>query len=127
MRPRSGSKRMRQESPTTTGLISNRKSRGQYVTAYYTWGQQFVASLKSQAKYDDWWPQSYQLFARFDSWDPDVSKSNDLSRISTVGFNFFFAETTKFQINLVHSENQAPTTALPSHSNALYAQFQYGF
>ncbi|AVR94553.1 DUF3138 domain-containing protein [Pseudoduganella armeniaca] len=100
------------------------KSRGQYVTAFYTWGEQWIASSRAQAKYDDYWPKSYQLFARYDVFDPNRALPNDRSKIATAGFNLFFAETTKFQINLNHYQYDNP--AQPS-ANELLAQFQFGF
>ena len=100
------------------------KSRGQYVTAFYTWGEQWVASSRAQAKYDDYWPKSYQLFARYDIYDPNRALANDKSKIATAGFNLFFAETTKFQINLNHYQYENPAQR---SANELLAQFQFGF
>jgi len=100
------------------------KSRGQYVTAFYTWGEQWVASSRAQAKYDDYWPKSYQLFARYDIWDPNVATLRDKSKISTAGFNLFFAETTKFQLNLNYYQYENPTIR---NNKELLAQFQFGF
>jgi hypothetical protein len=106
------------------GTTTDIESRSHVLTTFYTWGEQWFASSRAQAKYDDSWPQSYQLFARFDSFDPNRAAGNDKSTIYTAGFNMFFAETTKFQLNLNHYkyENQA----LPS-VNELLAQFQFGF
>lgn len=100
------------------------KSRGQYLTAFYTWGEQWVASSRAQAKYDDYWPKSYQLFARYDSFDPNVAVRNDKTRIATAGFNLFFAETTKFQLNLNHYQYENPTQR---SAREVLAQFQFGF
>ena len=100
------------------------KSRGQYVTAFYTWGEQWVASSRAQAKYDDYWPKSYQLFARYDIFDPNVIVANDRSKIATAGFNLFFAETTKFQLNLNHYQYDNPTQRSVKE---VLAQFQFGF
>ena len=100
------------------------KSRGQYVTAFYTWGEQWVASSRAQAKYDDYWPKSYQLFARYDIWDPNLAAIRDKSKISTAGFNLFFAETTKFQLNLNYYQYENPAVR---NSKEVLAQFQFGF
>lgn len=100
------------------------KSRGQYLTAFYTWGEQWVASSRAQAKYDDYWPKSYQLFARYDTFDPNTALANDKTKVGILGFNLFFAETTKFQINLNHYDYQNPAQR---SSNELLAQFQFGF
>ena len=99
------------------------KSYGWYVTAFYTWGEQWVNSYKTQAKYDDWWPKSYQAFARYDRWNPNTSVANNGITVETLGLNVFFAQTTKFQFDLAHSSSSATTKS----SNALLAQFQYGF
>lgn len=100
------------------------KSRGQYLTAFYTWGEQWVASSRAQAKYDDYWPKSYQLFARFDSFDPNVAIANDRTKVGTAGFNLFFAETTKFQLNLNHYDYDNPAQR---STKEVLAQFQFGF
>jgi hypothetical protein len=100
------------------------KSRGQYATVFYTWGEQWVASSRAQAKYDDYWPKSYQLFARFDTFDPNVAIANDKTTIATAGFNLFFAETTKFQLNLNHYKYENPSQR---SAKELLAQFQFGF
>ncbi|WP_338768877.1 hypothetical protein [Massilia sp. METH4] len=100
------------------------KSRGQYLTAFYTWGEQWVASSRAQAKYDDYWPKSYQLFARYDTFDPNRALDNDRTKVGVLGFNLFFAETTKFQVNLNHYDYQNPAQR---SSNELLAQFQFGF
>jgi hypothetical protein len=100
------------------------KARGQYLTAFYTWGEQWVASSRAQAKYDDYWPKSYQLFARFDTFDPNVRAANDKVKVYTAGFNLFFAETTKFQINLNRYKYENPAQQAV---NELLAQFQFGF
>jgi hypothetical protein len=99
-------------------------SRGQYLTLYYQWGEQFVASYRAQAKYDDWWPKTYQAFLRFDQFDPNTSTPNDGLRVTTLGLNVFFAETTKFQINLARNRYENPAL---KNSTALLGQFQFGF
>ncbi|HEX8603198.1 MAG TPA: hypothetical protein VF774_11180 [Pseudoduganella sp.] len=100
------------------------KSRGQYLTAFYTWGEQWIASSRAQAKYDDYWPKSYQLFARYDTFDPNRALGNDQTKAAILGFNLFFAETTKFQLNLNHYDYQNPAQR---STNELLAQFQFGF
>lgn len=100
------------------------KSRGQYLTAFYTWGEQWVASSRNQAKYDDYWPKSYQLFARYDTFDPNTAVGNDKSDIATAGFNLFFAETTKFQLNLNYYKYENPAQR---NAKEVLAQFQFGF
>jgi hypothetical protein len=108
-----------------TGLATTRvKSRSHVLTLFYTWGEQWVKSYRGQAKYDDWWPKSYQLFLRHDIWDPNTAAVRDKSTVTTAGLNVFFAETTKFQLNLAHTNYEAPSQP---DSNALLLQFQYGF
>jgi hypothetical protein len=106
---------------------------GQYVNFGYTWGEQFLNSSKQQGKFDDYWPKSYQAFVRLDSWDPNRSSLvlNDHVYVTTVGLNAFFAETSKFQINYLHTRNQlgttAPTLTKPRSSNGIQAQFNATF
>ncbi|WP_035057613.1 hypothetical protein [Andreprevotia chitinilytica] len=107
-----------------TKKIDTITSRSHTATLFYTWGEQWLASSKSQAKFDDWWPKSYQLFTRWDQWDPNKDAANDKITISTLGFNVFFAETTKFQLNLNHYAYENPTI---KSANELLAQFQFGF
>ncbi|WP_148716130.1 DUF3138 family protein [Chitinolyticbacter meiyuanensis] len=100
------------------------KSRGQYLTLFYTFGEQWVKSFRGQAKYDDWWPKSYQLFSRWDDWDPNLDKADDGTTIWTGGLNVFFAETTKFQFNVAHTRYE---DAAKESENLYLAQFQFGF
>ena len=119
--------------------VFTRKSRGQYINVGYTWGQQFLASEKSLAKYDDYWPRSYQVFLRLDKFDADTANSpglragsvGDETRITTLGLNAFFAETTKLQLNYLLGRNDRPvagyTADRPRKTQGVQAQFQYGF
>jgi hypothetical protein len=122
-----------------TGAVTNnspifiKKSRGQYINLGYTWGEQFLASEKSLAKYDDFWPKSYQLFFRYDQFDADTRDSavGDKTNIATLGLNVFFAETTKLQFNYLVTQNDAPTSGYtidrPKDTKGVQVQFQYGF
>jgi hypothetical protein len=119
---------------TPTSPTFLRKSRGQYVNFGYTWGEQFLASEKTLAKYDDYWPKSYQAFARFDTYDADIRPTavGDKTNILTLGLNAFFAETTKLQLNYLVTRNDVPSTGRytldrPRKGNGFQAQFQYGF
>ncbi|GGP22719.1 DUF3138 domain-containing protein [Silvimonas iriomotensis] len=102
-------------------------------TAFYTWGEQFLNSSKSQAKYDDYWPKSYQAFARWDQWNPNTSLSeakSAKSTIATLGLNVFFAQTTKFQLNFnryLYENAAVANPATKSDISELLAQFQFGF
>jgi phosphate-selective porin len=110
-----------------------KKSRGQYINFGYTWGEQFLTSEKTLAKYDDYWPKSYQAFVRYDTFDGDTRGGTvgDKSDIWTLGLNAFFAETTKLQLNYLLTRNDEPTTGFtadrPRKVNGLQVQFQYGF
>lgn len=111
---------------------------GQYVNFGYTWGEQFLNSSKQQGKFDDYWPKSYQAFLRYDVWDPNSGKqtartdNTDRKRYqTTIGLNAFFAETSKFQINYLHTryllEGAASTDLNPGTSNGWQAQFNATF
>lgn len=108
-------------------------SKGQYINFGYTFGQQFLKSETGIGRYDDFWPTSYQLFVRFDQWDPDTSSKSikDQKNASTLGLNVFFAETSKFQINYIKTRNQlggdAPTVAKPASNNTIQALFNSTF
>lgn len=103
--------------------MDERKSRAHTATLFYNIGEQFVKGYRVQGRYDDWWPKSYQLFYRFDRFDPNAVAANDRIDIHTLGLNIFFAATTKFQLNLNRTKNQ-----LTNKSNTdLLAQFQFGF
>jgi phosphate-selective porin len=97
---------------------------GHVVTAFFTFGNQWVRAIRGKAKYDDWWPSSYQLFARYDIWDPNTGAGNDDSKVYTAGFNWFFAETTKFQLNYNLYKYQDPAK---HRAKELLAQVQFGF
>lgn len=118
---------------TSLSPLFRKKSRGQYVNFGYTWGEQFLASEKSLAKYDDYWPKSYQAFLRYDVFDNDTRTAitGDKTSIATLGLNAFFAETTKLQLNWLVTRNDRPGTGYtqdrPRKINALQAQVQYGF
>lgn len=118
---------------TNTGKTGRIKSVGQTLTLFYTWGEQWLKSSNGtgQGKYDDWWPETYQPFFRIDRWDPNTANTaatganvTAKTDIYTLGFNLFFAETTKLQVNLndYHYSNKAT----PKYRDLL-VQFQYGF
>lgn len=125
---------------TSTSGTYKKKARGQYINFGYTWGEQFLSSEKSLAKYDDFWPKSYQAFVRFDSFDADTLNNaalrpgsiGDKTFITTLGLNAFFAETTKLQVNYLITRNDSPgasgyTVDRPRLARGLQVQFQYGF
>ncbi len=113
-----------------TGL---QRSSGQYVNFGYTWGEQFLNSSKQQGKFDDFWPKSYQAFLRLDEWDPNRSGQslNDKVWVRTLGLNVFFAETSRLQINQLHTANQlggaASTPAKPATANGWSVQLNTTF
>lgn len=118
---------------TSTSPLFIKQSRGQYINFGYTWGEQFLASEKSLAKFDDFWPKSYQLYFRYDQFDADTRATavGDKTSIATLGLNVFFAETTKLQLNYLVTKNDAPSTGFtadrPKDGQAVQLQFQYGF
>jgi hypothetical protein len=118
---------------TNTGKTGQIKSVGQTLTLFYTWGEQWLKSSNGsgQGKYDDWWPKTYQPFFRIDRWDPNTANAaatganvTAKTEIDTIGFNLFFAETTKLQVNVNNYKYSNPVT--PKYRD-LIVQFQYGF
>lgn len=107
----------------TAYAIAERKSRAHSATFFYNIGEQFVKGYRAQGRYDDWWPKSYQPFYRYDRFDPNTALGSDRIDIQTLGLNVFFAETTKFQVNLNRTSNQTTNKT----TNELLAQFQFGF
>jgi hypothetical protein len=99
---------------------------GQTVTGFYSFGQQFLRSIKTQGKFDDWWPKTWQPFVRYDRWAPDLRKQGAANEIYTAGLNVFFAETTKAQIN-VNRRIQHVVGGENVPSTELLAQVQFGF
>jgi hypothetical protein len=100
------------------------ESEGQYLTFYYTFGEQWIRSVRGQAKFDDWWPRSYQLFYRWDEFDPDSNLPDNRTTVNTAGINIFFAETTKFQFNIGENDYENPARR---DEKFVIAQFQFGF
>jgi hypothetical protein len=118
---------------TNTGKLGQTRPTGQTLTLFYTWGEQWLKSSNGngQGKYDDWWPKTYQPFFRFDRWDPNPANNaasgvnvTAKTDISTVGFNLFFAQTTKLQVNL--NSYKYHNAATPKNRD-LIVQFQFGF
>ncbi|NTW48154.1 MAG: hypothetical protein HGB19_00185 [Chlorobiales bacterium] len=99
------------------------KSQGYTITVFYSFGEQFLKNEINQSRRDDWWPITYQPFVRFDYWDPNTAVSGNHTTITTYGFNLFFAQTTKLQLNYVVTDKKS--TKLKQDDVIL--QFQYGF
>jgi hypothetical protein len=101
----------------------DQESYGATATLFYEFGQQFNPDYINQTKADDYYPKTYQLFVRSDTWNPNTGIEANSVTEGTVGFNAFFASTTKFQINyqLRRPEGQS------FHYDETLAQFQYGF
>jgi len=112
-------------------------SQSHTATFFLSFGEQFEAGFKNQGKYDDWWPKTFQPFARVDIFDPDIHSADNRTDIYTGGLNIFFAETTKFQlnynriINWAYKENPPQpdprVQANKRFQNQILAQFQFGF
>jgi len=105
------------------GVETDRDSESTVATLFWNEGEQFVGSYRGQARYDDWWPNTYQPFFRWDRFDPDTDESGDHRTVYTLGFNLFFAQTTKFQINLNRIEDKSTN----SENHELLTQLQFGF
>ena len=119
---------------------TNVNSLAETATLFLSFGTQFVAGYNAQAKFDDYWPKTYQPFVRYDYFNPNIDKHQGKVDILTFGFNIFLAETTKFQINYArrHDTSGLPlivgaaspfiNSKLPyGVQNELLAQFQFGF
>lgn len=119
---------VRAKDPSLKGTVANPsfryvESEGYTFTLFYNFGEQFVKGFKGQDRYDDWYPLTYQPFVRFDSFDQDKDSTGDRIDIYTIGFNWFFAETTKLQINYNLKDEQGHEVK----NNEFLVQFQYGF
>jgi phosphate-selective porin OprO/OprP len=68
-------------------------------------------------------PKTFQVLAKFDSFDKNVSAANDRTSLYTFGLNWFFAERTKLQVNFEYLRNESGRMA----NQALLVQFQAGF
>lgn len=103
------------------------KSSGQVLTVFYNFGDiaQWSKNLNRVGKYDDYWPTTSQVYYRYDRWDPNTSVKNDEIYKGTIGYNYFFAQTTKLQIGITRT--YYPTHAYKTAQNDLTALFQYGF
>ncbi|WP_180002671.1 MULTISPECIES: hypothetical protein [unclassified Acinetobacter] len=106
-----------------TAQTYKRESESHTGTLFWNFGEQFVKGFRNQGRYDDWWPKSYQTFYRYDTIDREKNLADQTVDIHSLGLNAFFAETTKFQINLNHVNNDITNKSY----NELVAQFQYGF
>lgn len=103
--------------------VYQRESESHTGTLFWNFGEQFVKGFRNQGRYDDWWPKSYQAFYRYDTIDRDKNLNDQTIEVHSLGLNAFFAETTKFQLNLNHVDNQINNQKY----NELVAQLQYGF
>ncbi|NTV01560.1 MAG: hypothetical protein HGB04_02070 [Chlorobiaceae bacterium] len=104
------------------------KKQGQTLTVFYNIGEQFVTGYKYQDRYDDWYPTTIQPFVRFDWWDSDTSKTDNVTEITTIGLNWFLAQTTKLQLNYnIVNLGKTPAAAYDGPRNQLLAQVQYTF
>lgn len=115
--------------------IKEAKAEGHTFTAFYTLGDQFYNSIKSNAKFDDFWPKSIQGYYRYDNFNPNKNDKNYLDSVTnrigeydihSLGLNLFFAQTTKFQLQLNHYIYDVENTT-QKDSNEVQAQFQYTF
>lgn len=99
---------------------------GYTLTLFYNFGDQFVPSAKQQDRYDDYYPLTYQPFVRFDSWTPNTDHPGVHTDIWTAGFNWFFAQTTKLQLNYNVTRDYKGSSNV-TNIDAFLAQFQFGF
>ncbi|WP_041972218.1 porin [Geobacter sp. OR-1] len=99
---------------------------GYTFTLFYNFGDQFVNSIKTQERWDDYYPLTYQPFVRFDRWVPDTDARDVRTDIWTIGFNYFFAQTTKLQVNYNITRDYRSDGGV-YNNDAFLAQFQFGF
>jgi len=113
---------------TTTARTAFRQvdEEGYTFTLFYNFGEQFINSIKNQDKWDDYYPLTYQPFVRFDRWTPDTDYKGVRTDIWTIGFNWFFAETTKLQVNYNLTKDYTASRNVKTNDTVL-AQFQFGF
>jgi len=111
-----------------------RESIGHTATFFLSFGEQFVQSFRNQGRFDDWWPKTYQPFVRVDTFNYDKNKPHDVVTTYTGGFNLFFAETTKFQLNYnlrwdstTADYKATPTAVKTGWTHEALAQIQFGF
>jgi len=122
---------VRGEDPSLSVSTTNQKvakqvdSEGYTFTLFYNFGEQFVKGYTQQDRYDDWWPATYQPFFRFDSFVADKDSTHIHKDVYTVGFNWFFAETTKLQINYNRINDYQASKV--DRKDELLTQFQFGF
>jgi len=114
-------------SPSLSASQTYRLDRsGGTTTLFYSFGDQFLSSIKSQAKFDDWWPKTYQPFIRWDTINQNEAISGQRVTERTYGFNVFFAETTKVQFNY-NRRRQQQTDGPDLTSSEYLFQVQFGF
>jgi phosphate-selective porin len=106
--------------------FKNTTSEGYTFTLFYSFGDQFVNSIKTQERWDDYYPLTYQPFVRFDRWVGDTDTRDIKTDIWTVGFNWFFAQTTKLQVNYNITRDYKADGG-NYNSDAFLAQFSFGF
>jgi hypothetical protein len=110
----------------TAGREARFERNAHTVTGFYSFGEQFLRSIKTQGKFDDWWPKTWQPFVRYDRWEADRNHPAAASDIYTAGLNVFFAETTKAQLNVNRRVQHVPASRAVQTSEVL-AQLQFGF
>jgi hypothetical protein len=101
--------------------------RGQVATLFYNFGDiaQWSKNLNNVGKFDDFWPTTSQIYYRYDTWDPNRAARSDVTLKQTIGYNLFFAQTTKLQLGATRTQYDKGL-AKPNAWD-LTAQFQYGF
>lgn len=117
---------------TAAQAVTNKNTRrvnrrGQVLTLFYNFGDiaQWSKNLNNVGKFDDYWPTTSQIYYRYDTWDQNRDVAGDVSLKQTIGYNLFFAQTTKFQIGATRTQYDKGL-AKPNAWDVT-AQFQYGF
>ncbi|HEY4786476.1 MAG TPA: porin [Bacteroidales bacterium] len=68
-------------------------------------------------------PQTFQAIVKYDSYDPNKDKANDVSTLYTLGVNYFFNPNAKLQVAYTFKREEGTQVS----NNYAVFQFQIGF
>lgn len=70
-------------------------------------------------------PKRFQLMLKYDTYDTDLNKANNISTNYTCGLNYFFNDFTKLQAGYVYRQEE--DKANPINNDVITIQLQIGF